>query len=202
MQTYQELIDYLIQVGRLKTDSIISAFRKMDRKLFCLPEDEIHAYLDGPLSIGYSQTISQPSTVAIMLEELQVEKGMSVLDIGSGSGWTTALLSEIVGCEGKVVGLERIVELVAYGQHNLGLFGFDHSHIFKAGSVLGRSDEVFDRILVSAAATSFPVALRDQLQVGGRLVIPINRAIHVFEGHKEGIEERVLDGFSFVPLIE
>ncbi len=95
------------------------AFKKIKREDFLLPEDRSKAGIDNALPIGYGQTISQPATVAFMLELLQPRAGDKILDVGSGSGWTTALLAEIVGKRGKVYGVERILELKNFGKQNL-----------------------------------------------------------------------------------
>src|SRR3989344_6098145 len=113
------LIASLISSNYLKTPSIIKAFQKVDRADFVLPEYRGAAHQDHPLPIGFGQTISQPATVAMMLEWLEPKKGQKILDIGCGSGWTTALLSSIVGKKGKVIGIERISELAEMAKKNL-----------------------------------------------------------------------------------
>ena len=108
MKTLHELVDDMIFSNMLRSPHIIDAFRTVDRKYFVPAAFAEDTYIDAPLPIGNSQTISQPSTVAFMLERLAPEKGDTVLDIGSGSGWTTALLCHIVGEEGSVTGVERV----------------------------------------------------------------------------------------------
>ena len=112
---YENLIDSLIKDGYLKTPEIIEAFKAIDRANFVSNELKGDAYLNVPLSIGFGQTISQPLTVAFMLELLQPKKGEKILDVGAGSGWTIALLAFIVGDPpaggGKIIGVERIPEL-------------------------------------------------------------------------------------------
>lgn len=114
-----QLIEQLISEGALKTKGIISAFRKIKREDFMLPETLAEAEENHPVPIGFGQTISQPFTVAFMLELLQPKEGDKILDIGSGSGWTTALLAEIVGPKGKVYAIERIPELKKFGENNV-----------------------------------------------------------------------------------
>src|SRR3972149_2720436 len=118
------LIKELMEEGILKTPSIIDAFEKVDRKDFVPEELKDRAYLNTPLPIGYGQTISQPLTVAFMLELLQPEKGNKILEIGSGSGWQTALLAYIVSGERKVFAAELIPELMAFGRQNVATYGF------------------------------------------------------------------------------
>lgn len=114
-----KMVDYLINIGALHSDKIIEAFRDVNRADFVVDKDFMGVYEDYPLSIGDGQTISQPRTVAMMLEKLSPKKGDKILDIGSGSGWTTALLAHIVGEEGSVIGVERVSKLVKFGGSNL-----------------------------------------------------------------------------------
>jgi len=197
-----ELVDTMISSNVLRCPDIIDAFRAVDRKYFVPDSWRDETYIDNALPIGNGQTISQPSTVAFMFEKLASQKGDRVLDIGSGSGWTTALLCHIVGEEGSVTGLERVSELVAQGQENLSKFDFDHGSIKQAGHKLGMPGEQFDRILVSAAADEIPGELFSQLKIGGTLVIPVENSIYKFTkvSDSEIITEEFY-GFIFVPLI-
>jgi protein-L-isoaspartate(D-aspartate) O-methyltransferase len=202
MNSNKELVKYLIAKQRLKTRKYIEAFKSIDRADFVLPAFKEEAYADYPLSIGFEQTISQPTTVAIMLELLAANAGQRILDIGTGSGWTTALLAHIVQPQGQVIGLEIIPELVKYGQTNLQKYPYYSAQIMTASSEIGMPGQTFDRILVSAAAPILPTTLIDQLATDAILVIPINNALHVYhKDTKHKIKEKVLFGFSFVPLI-
>ena len=137
-----------------------------------------------------------------MLERLAPQEGDKVLDIGSGSGWTTALLCHIVGEEGSVTGVERVDALVEQGRENLSKFNFNHCRIKQAGEKLGMPDEQFDRILVSASADEIPEELFLQLKIGGTLVIPVENSIYKFTKiSEEEIENEEFYGFVFVPLI-
>ena len=197
-----ELVDAMIFSNVLKSPHIIDAFKAVDRKYFVPEALKEETYIDYALPIGNGQTISQPSTVAFMLEKLAPQKADRVLDIGSGSGWTTALLCHIVGEEGSVTGLERVSALVEQGEENLSQFDFDHGCIKKAGEKLGVPGEEFDRILVSAAADEIPEELFSQLKVGGILVIPVENSIYKFTKiSEEEIKTEEYYGFVFVPLI-
>lgn len=201
--TYDELIDNLISKGYLKTPRITDAFKGIDRKDFVLAEYSDESYGDYPLPIGDEQTISQPSTVAFMLELLQPEDGDIVLDVGSGSAWTTALLAEIVGERGFVYGVELVPELVRLGRENLAVYGFDNTEIYQANpNILGLPEKApFDKILVSAAGEDLPEELIEQLKVGGRMVIPVaNSIIKVDKLNGNEINEERYPGFVFVPL--
>ncbi|MCK4729972.1 MAG: protein-L-isoaspartate O-methyltransferase [Candidatus Aenigmarchaeota archaeon] len=200
------LVEVLVEQGCLKTPEIIFAFRKIKRIDFLPEELKQFAELNGPLPIGYEQTISQPLTVAIMLELLQPKKGDKILDIGSGSGWTTSLLSKIVGKSGKVYGIELIRKLKEFGEKNTEKYNFVEKGIAKFICVDGSKGlpekAPFDKILVSASADKIPSKLREQLKIEGRLVIPIKNSIFLIIRKSNRFEEEEFFGFSFVPLIK
>lgn len=204
-------INILTSDGYLRTPKIIKAFKKIKRADFVLPKDVINVEVNAPLPIGHGQTISQPATVAFMLELLSPKEGESILDVGTGSGWTTALLAEIVGKKGKVYGLELIDELREFGEINVSKYNFIKHGIadMRIGDGYHGLPELapFDKILVSAASLNLPEKLLRQLKVGGRLVIPIGekketQEIVVIDKIKEGefTEERY-PGYVFVPLV-
>lgn len=203
MESMQTLISAMVVAGVLKTKRIIDAFNTVDRKYFVPTSLREYMYQDRPLPIGSDQTISQPSTVAFMLEQLAPQEGDEVLDIGTGSGWTTSLLCYIVGKSGSVTGVERVDALVEQGSANLSKFSFaDHCHIQKAGDALGMPGKHFDRILVSASAEEIPETLFDQLKVGGVLVVPVQNSIFKFTKiSPTEIQREEFPGFVFVPLI-
>lgn len=203
MNSQTQLTEYLITAGVLTKPSIIKAFRSIDRADFIGSDlNKRAAYLDQALAIGSGQTISQPTTVAFMFERLSPQKGEKILDVGSGSGWTTALLARIVGPTGRVFGLERIPELVKFGQYNLEPYNFSWASIEQAGSILGKPDQApFDRILTSASAEALPAELVKQLKVGGRLIIPIEHSIcQIDKLSATKTAEQEFPGFVFVPL--
>ncbi|MBZ9572183.1 protein-L-isoaspartate O-methyltransferase [Patescibacteria group bacterium] len=200
------LIDSLIQDSWLKTPSIIEAFSKIKRIDF-LPEDIKNlAELNTALSIGYGQTISQPLVVAFMIEQLQPQLGDKILDIGSGSGWTTALLAEIVSEKGKVIAIEIVPELKEFGEQNVAKYNFIEKgtveFICADGSKGSSKEAPFDKILASASAKEIPQAWKEQLKIGGKIVTPIGTSIWLFikKSEKE-FEEIEYPGFVFVPLI-
>jgi len=201
------LIDSLIKEGWLKTPRIIEAFRQIKRVDF-LPDDiKDLAELNEALPIGYGQTISQPLVVAFMLELLDPQPGEKILDIGSGSGWTSALLAQIVGEKGEVIAIDIIPELVEFGEKNVSKYDFVKKgralFICADGSKGYQKEAPFDKILASASAKELPRAWKEQLKVGGKIVTPIGNSIWLFiKKLPESFEEIEYPGFVFVPLIE
>ena len=200
------LIDSLIKEGWLKTPKIIEAFRKIKRIDF-LPEDmKDLSEMNEALPIGFDQTISQPLVVAFMLELLEPEEGDKILDVGSGSGWTTALLAEIVGQKGKGIAMEIVPELKEFGEKNAAKYNFTEKGMAEFlcadGSQGYEKEAPYNKILASATAVSLPEPWKEQLKIGGRIVLPINSSIWRFtktEGGEFTREE--YPGFVFVPLI-
>lgn len=205
MKSNKELVDYLIEKKTLKTPRIIEAFRAIDRAGFILPEYQREAYENHPLPIGEGQTISQPETVAFMLEKLDPEPGEKILDIGSGSGWTTALLAETVMPQGSVLGIERIQSLALFGQKNLKKFDFGGAARIIAGDGTEerKKEGPFDKILASAEAHGkIPEEWKRELKTGGKIVAPIDGSIVLLTKKNESEwEEKEFPGFAFVPLI-
>lgn len=201
------LIENLIRDGWLKTPEIIRAFNKIKRRDF-LPENLKNlSELNEALPIGWGQTISQPLVVAFMLELLQPKEEEKILDVGSGSGWTSALLAEIVGQKGKVIAIEIIPELKEFGENNAKKYNFVKEGRIKFicgdGSKGYPPEAPFDKILVSAAAEKVYSAWKEQLKIGGRIVCPIQNSIFLFiKNTKDKFEEIEFPGFVFVPLIE
>jgi protein-L-isoaspartate(D-aspartate) O-methyltransferase len=206
------LIDQLIKEKWLKTPEIIRAFRKIKREDF-LPdcpggrEDKMNlSEINQALSIGFGQTISQPLTVAFMLELLQPKKGDKILDVGSGSGWTTALLAEIVGKSGKVISIEIIPELSKFGKNNINKYSFIKEgiveHILGDGSKGFKKMAPYDKILASASGEALPEQWKKQLKIKGKIVCPIKDSIWLFVKKSENeFHKKEYPGFVFVPLV-
>ncbi len=180
------------------------AFAAVPRAGFLHAWDRGRAGHDGPIAIGFGQTNSQPRTVADMLRLLDVRSGQRVLDVGAGSGWTTALLGHLVGPDGSVVGVERVPELAAFGAANLARVRMPWTRLDLATpGVLGAPEGApYDRILVSAQPSTLPEALVVQLCVGGVMVIPVAgrmlRVTRTASGHAAAEHGRYL----FVPLVD
>jgi protein-L-isoaspartate(D-aspartate) O-methyltransferase len=167
------------------------------------PEVKSMSGADRALPIGYGQTISQPTTVEMMLEWLDAQPGDKLLDVGSGSGWTAALLSHIVGSKGKVYAVELIPELVKFGRNNAEHVGVKNAEFFQAGTTYGLPEHgPYDRVLVSAAANEIPQELVHQLKLEGKMVIPVRNSIYeISKESNDKIQTKEHPGFVFVPLI-
>lgn len=183
-------------------DRIADAFSAVPRKGFLPRAARWRAAVDAPILIGHGQTNSQPRTVAAMLRLLEVRHGDRVLDVGSGSGWTTALLAHLTGPTGQVVGVEIEPELVAFGTANLTRRRVPWASIAATEpGVLGRPAQApYDRILVSAMATELPEELVEQLTPGGRMVVPVAGRMLLVDRTGEGVTVTTHGEYRFVPL--
>ncbi len=187
----------------LKTPRIVDAFYKIDRAKFVRQEYSEKAYEDQALPIESGQTISQPSTLAFMLELLQPAEGNKVLDVGSGSGWSTAILGHIIGAKGRVYGVEIMPTLLEVGRRNLQKAEIYNALIVPAEKTLGyQKESPYHKILVSAYMDELPQSLVAQLNSGGTMVIPIkNDIVKVTKVDQNNIQIQNFPGFLFVPLI-
>lgn len=204
--TKEFLIDSLVKDGYLKTPVLIEAFKKIDRQDFVPPELKPVAYENYPLSIGFGQTISQPLTVAFMLELLEPKAGEKILDIGAGSGWQTSILAEVVGSGGKIIAIERIPEIETFGEANIKNYGFLEKgtvEIFLGDGAKGFEEQApYDKIIAAASAAKIPDVWKEQLKIGGRIVAPVGESVVLLEKTSQNqFSEKSFFGFAFVPLV-
>ena len=203
-QYINSMIDQIKEKG-FRHRYILGAMKKVPRHLY-VPKsyslDEI--YSDQPLSIGSGQTISQPFTVAYMLHLLELQKGMKVLEIGAGSGWNAALISELVGNRGSIVSMELIPDLAETTHNRLRDLGIDVLVVQGDGS-FGYSDNApYDRIIVTCAALEIYKDWEKQLKIGGTIVVPIGRFLQdMIKGIKrtKGLKLQKYGSYRFVPLL-
>lgn len=187
-------------------EKTLQAFASIQRENFVPKELKHRAYEDTPLPIGHGQTISQPHTIAIMLEELDPQEGQKVLEVGSGCGYVLALLSTIVGKKGQVIGLELSPELANISIQNVEKY--ENIKVYEKDGIKGFFKEVFfDRILISAASLKIPPKLTEQLKNDGVLVAPVGpsfqQSIVTIQKKKDKpIIKNRIPGFIFVPLVE
>lgn len=194
----EELLDYLRKKGF--SENIISAFKEVKREDFVPPHLIGYAYEDIALPVMDGSTLSQPSTIAFMLNLLELKEGSKVLEIGSGSGYALALLSEIAK-NGKVYGLEIIRELAISSKEYLK----DKSNveIINRNGYQGLPEFApYDRILVSASCAEVPRNLIRQLKDDGILVAAVRQSIFQIKKLKGETIEKEFPGFAFVPLVE
>ena len=200
------LIESLVALGILKTPRIIQAFLEIHRHLF-IPEKYFpHAYSDIALPSLGDQTISQPYTVATMIEALNPGLGDNVLDIGSGTGWTTCLLAEIVSKKGKVTGIDIENKLVEFARKNIAKTDLKNIELVCGDGKKGYPpNALYDCVLINAACDSVPELVVDQVKLFGRIVAPINSGDHqemtLFQKIDVGELNRInLGNFVFVRL--
>lgn len=187
----------------IKDPAVLSAFRRVPRERFVPSAYQKDAYEDFPLPIGFDQTISQPYIVALTIESLSLKKSDQVLEIGTGSGYQTALLAEITS---SVYSVERIPELAQRAREILKELGYNNVTVEVVDGTRGLPEyQPYDAIIVSAAADKVPPVLLEQLSLCGRMVIPVGslweQELILYRKTKSGIVSQNLGGVRFVPLI-
>lgn len=198
------MIDEQLRPRGIHDERVLAAMGQVPREAF-VPDDLRHeAYHDCALAIGLGQTISQPFTVAYMCQALELRGAERVLEIGAGSGYGAAVLSELAR---EVYTVERIGELAEEAERRLQRLGYDNVHVRSGDGTLGWPEQApFDAVVVTAAAESIPEALVGQLCAGGRLVIPVGeygsgQRMQRLTLHDGRLTAEDLGAFSFVPLI-
>lgn len=200
------LIRNLTEKGYARSDALIEAFATIGREEFVPDALSHNAEVDIPLPIGYGQTVPQPTVVAFALELLEVQSGQNILEVGSGSGWVTALLSYMVGDAGRVTGLEIIPDLYAYGKENIEKFNILKQRNIEMQNVDGAEgfakNAPYDRMLVGIDFSEIPPILREQLKDGGKMVISLRGSIWLIEKQGSKLNTEEYRGFSFTPSVK
>ncbi len=203
----RRLVADLVRGREIRTEAVRQAFLRVPREEFVRPEDRRDAYDDTPLPIGHGQTISAPSMIAIMLEEADLQRGERILEIGTGSGYQAALTATLVGAE-RVVSIERIPELAAWGRLNLDRTGFGPVTVVTGDGSLGYAARApYDAIVATAGAPRLPAAWPAQLSESGRIVAPVGESRYTQElliarrRADGGLDLRRSTPCAFVPLV-
>jgi protein-L-isoaspartate(D-aspartate) O-methyltransferase len=202
----KKMVDSQLRARGIKDERVLKAMEKIPRHLFVEPALEDQAYNDTPLPIGDGQTISQPYMVAIMTEAMQLMGKEKVLEIGTGSGYQTAILAELAF---QVLSIERLASLANQARRILDALKYYNVAIRVGDGTLGwREEAPFDAIMVTAGAPAIPRPLVEQLTIGGRLVIPVGgrftqelyRVTRLSED-PDDVKKEALGGCRFVDLI-
>ncbi len=191
-------------LGEIADPKVVSAMSRVKRELFLPGHLQSRAYDDTPLPIGLGQTISAPHMVGIMCSILDLQPGMTVLEVGGGSGYHAAVMAELVGSTGHVYSVERMAELVEFARENLGRSGIRNVTMILSDGSLGLPEHApYDRISVAATAPDVPEPLKQQLKRGGKMVIPVGRDYQelYLVTRKNGFSVERKMGVIFVPLI-
>lgn len=196
------LVKQLIKTNTLKSKNIISAFRKVKREDFVPSSVKLDVYGDYMLRIGEGQAIYSPTTVAVMTEALEPKPKHKILEVGAGTGYQTAILSQIVGSKGKVISLEILPFLYEFAKNNLR--SFINTELFCADGRRGYPYQApFDRIIINADIKAIPDQLLRQLKIGGIMVIPIKGKLLKLQKTKENVKSTELgDNLKFIPFVE
>lgn len=201
----EHLIDYWESERIVTNKKIIKAVKAIPRENFIENELLEEAYDDYPLPIPGGQTISQPTTVVIMLEALELEEGQKILEIGTGSGWNAALIAHIVGKKGMVYTTEIVDELIDFAKNNLKKIKLENIKVIHSDGSKGyEKASPYDRIIVTAACPKIPETLIKQLRQDGIIVAPVGSFFgqKMIKGRKKG-KSLITEGlgyFNFVPL--
>ena len=202
------MVEKQLRGGGIRDERVLRAMGEVPRERFVPARHRSEAYADGALPIGHGQTISQPWVVAAICEALGLRGGERVLDVGGGSGYSTAVISSLVGREGFVRSYELVPKLAERAAETLAVLGFE-AEVLTGDGAAGTADE-WDAIAVHAAAPDLPMALAQALRPGGRIVLPLARGrsdvLTSFRRTDDGsgdlaLERSVIAHCRFVPLL-
>lgn len=196
------LIEAITREG-VRDSRVLSAMQRVDRARFVPESSRAHAYENVPLAIGKGQTISQPLVVGLMTQALEVEASSKVLEVGTGSGYQTAILAELAG---QVISVERHAGLANHARELLEHLGYSNVRVFIGSGSAGWPDEApYDRVMVTAGSPRIPIHLVARLSKHGRLVAPVGsrfeQQLVVLTKGSAGLVEHSLGPVRFVPLI-
>jgi protein-L-isoaspartate(D-aspartate) O-methyltransferase len=201
----RRMVEEQLAARGIRDPLVLAAMGKVPREKFVSPNLAALAYEDTPLPIGEDQTISQPYIVAVMTEALALARGDRVLEIGTGSGYSAAVLAEIVA---SVYTVERLASLAESARQHLVALGYANVHVLTGDGTLGWPEHApYDAIVATAGGPRVPPALLDQLAVGGRLVIPVGglpydqRLVRIVRSADDEYLREELEEVAFVPLI-
>ncbi len=201
----EQLIDYWKKTGIITDERVLKAFKSGPRELFIQKGFEEEAYGDYPLPIGQGQTISQPTTVMIMTQALELKQGQKVLEIGTGSGWQAAIIGKIIGKKGKIITTEIVTELVKFAKNNLEKCHIKNVEVIEYDGSQGyEKDAPYDRCMITAACPRIPLLIIEQLKENGIIIAPVGDMFgqKMIKGIKKNgkLETTSLGDFIFVPL--
>ena len=205
----KELVRKLSQSGYIKTEKVRKAMEEVPREEFIPASNRPYAYADQPLPIGEGQTISAPHMVAMICEILDLEEGMKILEIGAGFGYNAAVVAKIIGEKGHLYSIERISSLAEIAKDNLKRTGLgDNVTIIVGDGTKGYKEEApYDRIYGTASAPSLPEPLKEQLKIGGIMLIPVGEQqyfqdlVYIKRESEDQFERKSMGGVAFVPMI-
>jgi len=205
----KELVRRLSENGYIKTEKVKKAMEAVPREEFIPASNRPYAYADQPLPIGEGQTISAPHMVAMICEILDLEEGMKVLEIGAGFGYNAAVVAQIIGKKGHLYSIERISSLAEIAKDNLKRTGLgDNVTVIVGDGTKGYKEEVpYDRIYGTASAPSLPEPLKEQLKIGGIMLIPVGEQqyfqdlVYIKRESEDQFERKSMGGVAFVPMI-
>jgi protein-L-isoaspartate(D-aspartate) O-methyltransferase len=198
----RRMVDQQLKPRGIKDERVLAAMAKVRREEFVPADQRADAYQDGPLPIGYDQTISQPYIVAFMTEQLRLKPSDRVLEIGSGSGYQAAILAELVA---DVYTIEIVEPLAKTAEATLQRLGYKNVHLKVGDGYKGWPEEApFDAIIVTCAPDKVPQQLMDQLKDRGRMVIPVGerfaQQLYLLEKQNGQLKESVTLPVRFVPM--
>ena len=201
-----QMVEDQIRRRGISDKRVLRAMETVPRHLFVEKHQQRLAYIDGPLPIGHGQTISQPYIVAFMTEELRIQANHSVLEIGTGCGYQSAVLSMLAK---EVISLEYVAKLAETARNRLSKLGYDNMHVYNANGMDGWEENApYDRIIGTAAPASMPDKLVEQLAPQGRMIIPVggsifDQSLFIITKNKKGaVKIKRSLGVRFVPMVD